>query len=75
MLVRTDSKATVCYISRGGGRIPGLSRLGKEIALLAAKFWCRMVAVWVKGESNVVADALSRFVWGRRRRMNGRRGG
>ena len=64
VLVRTDNKVTVCYINRGGGRIPGLSRLGKEIALVAAKFWCRLVAVWMRGESNVVADALSRFVWG-----------
>ena len=63
ILTRTDNKTAVWYLNRGGGSIPGFSKLGREAALAAARYWRRLVVMRIEGRSNVMADALSRFWW------------
>ena len=68
VLVRSDNKTAVHYVNYGAGRIPSLTRLGMRLKDWELQSKATLVAVHIAGAANVVADGLSRFMWGRVRR-------
>ena len=61
ILIRSDNIATVQYINKQGGTIsPRLCHLAVELWQLASQNGIWLVAAHIKGESNTIADSLSR---------------
>jgi hypothetical protein len=61
ILIRSDNVSTVQYINRQGGTIsPRLCQLAVELWDMALKNNIWLSAAHIKGESNVLADSLSR---------------
>jgi hypothetical protein len=58
---RLDNTTAISYLNNGGGRVPLLTEVVKEIWLLfVAQGWVLETAVHVRGVDNVHADFLSR---------------
>jgi hypothetical protein len=58
---RSDNTTAIAYLNNGGGRVPLLTEVVKEIWLLfVAQGWVLEPAVHVRGVDNVHADFLSR---------------
>ena len=61
ILIRLDNISTVQYINQQGGTVsPRLCQLALELWEIAVRHNIWLVAAHIKGESNVIADALSR---------------
>ena len=59
--VRSDNQTAVAYINKMGGRVPALCRVAEEIHSLCMQRGLRLTALYLPGEMNVEADALSRI--------------
>ena len=59
--IRMDNACSVHYVNAGSGRIPELCDLAKSIRIEELHLGVERVAVYLPGEQNVTADALSRM--------------
>ena len=62
VLGRCDNTTAVSVINRQGTHAPRLHKLAKRIIALARKLDVEIAATHIKGELNVLADRLSRYV-------------
>ena len=62
VLGRCDNTTAVSVVNRQGTSAPRLHKLAKRIVALAHKLKIELAATHIKGELNVLADRLSRFV-------------
>jgi len=60
LLFKTDNKSVVHYINYGSGRIAELREIAERIVLICAAHGIEIFADHIEGESNVLADILSR---------------
>lgn len=64
ILVQCDNEASVIFLNSGRARDPVLQSYLRELEFIAARFEFEIRAVHIKGVSNRVPDALSRWSLG-----------
>ena len=61
ILLKMDNQVAVSYVNYGAGRCKELTRVSERLTLLAIEESITVVAIWIAGEENTIADALSRY--------------
>ena len=61
VLLKMDNQVAVSYVNYGAGRCRELTRMSEKLTLLGIERSITIVAIWIAGEENTIADALSRY--------------
>ena len=62
VVIKSDNTVAIAYANRGRGKSPILTALARNIKALEASFETHLIATHIRGDLNVIADALSRDV-------------
>ena len=61
ILIRTDNITTAAYLNKLTGSSDSLFTVGRAIHNLATNLGCEIIAQYIKGKDNIIADRLSRW--------------
>ena len=63
VLFRSDNEAVVAILTTRTSKVPALMHLLRDLLFSAARWGFTFSAAHVPGDENIIADAISRFLW------------